>query len=146
VLSLPAPQVHLLFAFQRIAPTFLVGALAWILPPHLFGNVVKLHPETAWPFVGGAIWNLMPLVSVPLIMLTGFVYGLLVRRHVWVPFLATWWIVFFNIILDISVYPSSHNLLPIELVGFAVFNLPTLLGAWLGKRTALRGKTEPMPH
>jgi hypothetical protein len=128
------------------ALTILVGPPAWILPPHLFGNVVELHPETAWPFVGGAIWNAMPAVSLPLIMLTGVVYGLLIGRHLWIPFLATWWIVPFNIALDTSMYPTSHNLLPFEIVGFTVINLPSLFGAWLGKRLALRGQAEPASH
>jgi hypothetical protein len=126
--------------------TLLIGPLAWILPPHLLGQVVELHPETAWPLVGGAIWNAMPLVSVPLIVLVGFVYGLVVRRHLWIPYLATWWIVPFNIVLDTSVYPTSHNLLPFEIVGFAVVNLPTLFGAWLGKRLTLRAQADSKPH
>jgi hypothetical protein len=128
------------------ALTFLIGPLAWILPPHLFGNMVDFPPETAWPFLGNAIWNAMLVVSVPFIAVLGFAYGWIIRRHLWIPFLATWWIVPFNIALDGFMYPTSHNLLPIELVGFAVFNLPTLFGAWLGKRIALRWQAEPKPH
>lgn len=112
---------------------FLAGALAWTLPPHILGRIVEHYPETTWVWLGDAVWNLQLAVSIPICVVIGIVYGLLVPKYWYLSFLATWWVVPFNFILDVTQFPTSHNLWPFELLMFALFNTPTIGAAWLGK-------------
>jgi hypothetical protein len=112
---------------------FLAGALTWVLPPYLLGRIVTHYPETAWPWLGDGIWNMQLLVSLPVCLVIGFVYGLLFPKHWYLSFLATWWIVPFNFLLDVTQFPTSHNLWPFEMIMFALYNIPTLVAASLGK-------------
>jgi hypothetical protein len=112
--------------FIRIVSTFaafIAGALAWVLPPHALGRIVDHYPPTAWPWLGDGLWNAMPLVSVPITMVIGALYGFFNPKCWYLSFLATWLIVPFNIVLDGTHDPTSHNLFPFELLIFAA--LPT---------------------
>jgi|GEM_PF-6991162 hypothetical protein len=112
----------------------LTGALAWVLPPHVLGQIVKHYPETTWQWLGDGVWNFQPAASIPICVLIGFIYGLLVPKYWFLSFLATWWVFPLNFLLDVAQFPTSHNLWPFELFMFAIFNVPTLGAAWLGKR------------
>lgn len=113
---------------------FLIGGLAWVLPPHVLGRIVEHYPQTTWNWLGDAMWNMQPAVSVPICVVIGFIYGLLVPKYWFLSFLATAWVVPLNVILDTAQFPTSHNLWPFEIVMFEIFNIPTIGAAWLGKR------------
>ena len=112
---------------------FMLGALAWVLPPHVMGRIVERYPGTTWGWLGDGISNIQPSLSVPIIVIIGIVYGFMNPRWFAIAFIATFWILPFNIALDISNNPSSHNLFPFELVIFAFYNLPSFVGAWIGR-------------
>jgi hypothetical protein len=120
---------------------FVVGALAWILPPHFLG--VEHYPETTWPLVGDAIWYARPLISMPICAIIGFVYGLLVPERWRLALVATWWIVPFNLFLDVAKFPTSHNLWFFEIPASLAMNLPALFGAWAGKRLVVGAALGP---
>ena len=124
---------------------FLAGALAWVVPPHALGRIVERYQQTAWAWLGDGLWNAVPTVSVPATMIIGFVYGLLIPKCWYISFLATWWVVVLNLVLDVAHAPTSHNLWPLELVAFAVWNLPTIAAAWLGKHVSRR-RLRAQPH
>lgn len=113
---------------------FLTGALAWVLPPHVLGQIVKHYPYTTWTWLGDGLSNAQPALSVPICFLIGFIYGLLIPKYWFLSFPAAWWVVPFNFLLDAIPNPQSHNLWPFELLIFAVLNIPTIIAAWLGRR------------
>jgi hypothetical protein len=117
-----------------IAVLFTVlGALAWVAPPHVLGKVTHNHPEVTWQWLGDGLWNLMPKTSMSLVFALGIVYGILNPRYFWISFFAAWWVCPFNAALDLSQYPKSHNLLPFELLFFAILSVPALVGGFIGR-------------
>jgi uncharacterized membrane protein len=70
---------------------FLTGALAWVLPPHVLGRIVEHYPQTTWNWLGDGVTNIQPAVSVPICVVIGFIYGLLVPKYWFLSFLATVW-------------------------------------------------------
>ena len=120
---------------------FVIGPLAWVLPPHALGRIVEHYPETRWNWLGDGIFNVQLAVSLPIVFAIGFVYGQLNPKRFWLAALATWYVVPLNVALDVTQFPTSHNLFPFELAFFAVLNLPTLLGGRLGKMSAKRSPT-----
>ncbi|MEQ1934908.1 MAG: hypothetical protein ABL962_13695 [Fimbriimonadaceae bacterium] len=82
--------------------------------------------------------NLVPVVSVPITMVIGVAYGLFNPKYWYVSFLTTWWIIPFNIALDVTNASTSHNLFPFELIAFSVLNAPAIGAGWFGKRVNLR--------
>src|SRR4051794_9845875 len=98
---------------------FLAGALAWVLPPHLLGRIAVHYPPNSWTWIGDGIWNAQPLVSIPLIVIIGFLYGMFIPRFWYLSLPAVWWIVLFNVIQDGFEIPTSHNLWPFEVLIFA---------------------------
>jgi hypothetical protein len=117
-----------------IPVAFLGGAAAWVLPPHVLGRIVDHYPYTVWPWLGDAVWNVVPSASMLATIVIGFIYGFLDPKYWYVAFLTTWWVFPFNIALDVTSAPTSHNLFPIELIIFAFWNLPALGAACLGMR------------
>lgn len=122
----------------------LLGALAWVVPPHALGQIVDHYPETVWPWLGDGLWNVQLRVSVPLVFALGLVYGIVDPRYFWISFFATWWVCPLNIALDGSKFPTSHNLFPFELLIFAALNLPALAGGWIGR--IVSQKVPPKSH
>jgi len=113
---------------------FVLGTLAWVLPPHVLGRIVEHYPETTWTWLGDGVWNIQGTMSMLICLIIGFVYGLLFPKNWYLSILATWWVVPLNVILDVTQFPTSHNLWPFEVIILAIFNIPTALAAWLGKR------------
>ena len=121
-----------------IVAVFLTGLLAWVVPPHTLGMADDSYYYTVWPWLGEGLWNMMPLVSVPLTMVIGVAYGMFEPKYWYVAFFGTCWVVPLNVALDTTIHPTSHNLLGIEFMIFAVLNVPTLFAARLGSHIGLK--------
>ena len=128
---------------------FLVGALVWVLPPYLLGRVTESPSESAWPLVGNALEQATPVWGVAGTVLLGLIYGFFVPKYWYLLPLATSWIMFLNMFLDMAQYPTSHNLFPFEVMIYAVCNLPAAaaagLASWMGRRYQSRKTSEVTP-
>lgn len=91
-------------------------------------------------FIAGARRNMidgMRLESLLFLMLSGFLIGRARPQHAWVIGLAT--MASFPVIalVEVILDPTTHNLLPLEFIGYGLMTLPGLLGA-LGGRALRR--------
>ena len=76
----------------------------------------------------------MELISLLYLTLVGFGCGLAVPHRVWIAGLASMSLCPVMAIVGVIRDPTSHNLLGIEFVMYALLTLPAMLGGALGKR------------
>ena len=112
------------------------------------------EPAVAYPLasLGTLIVGLYLFLGVdsygpyPILLL---IYGFFVPKYWYLLPLATSWIMFLNMFLDMAQYPTSHNLFPFEVMIYAVCNLPAAaaagLASWMGRRYQSRKTSEVTP-
>ena len=112
-----------------------LGFFSVILPAYLFpGKKVVFYDAPLFPLIATAIKNLSILPTTLLLMLTGCILGYLKSE--------IWWLLGFSTILvfpissacEMILYPTTHNLWPLEFLVSASLSIPSLIGAFLGSK------------
>ena len=113
--------------------TSIFGVISIVLPTFFLPDLKQydspLFPIIRTGFEGISIW------SFGLLLLSGFGVKLLSKLSGWKIGLAT--MAFFPIlaIIEMIVDSSSHNLLPFEFIGYALYSVPGIIGAYLAQGT-----------
>ena len=118
--------------------TLMVVLIAALLGVAVLGLHALLFPQPR-PELGEYFWSQLATQQLSWITLglagaAAAVLGYVTRAHAVV--IGAAMILVFPVITawEISIYPTSHNLFPFELVIFAIWSAPLMFGAWLGRR------------
>ena len=112
-----------------------LGFLSIILPPYITpGKKVVFYDAPLFPLIATAIKNLSILPTTLLLMITGCIMGYL-KSEIW------WLLGFSTIILfpiastsEMILYPTTHNLWPLEFLVYGILSIPPLIGALFGSK------------
>ena len=112
-----------------------LGFISITCPPYIIPgrNGVDYEPSL-FDFIQTAIENLSILPTTVLLMLSGGFVGYL-KPDKWA-LLGFSTIVLFPIasITEMILYPTTHNLWPIEFLVYCILSIPALLGAWIASK------------
>ena len=120
-------------------PASILGLLSVVLPT-FFQHDLKKYDAPLFPLIRTGIEGISSW-SFGLLFCSGFGLKLMSRLSGWKIGLATMALFPIMTIIELIADSSSHNLLPIEFIFYAVFSLPAILGAYLaqGVRKILTG-------
>ncbi len=82
----------------------------------------------------------MRIESLHFMLLSGLLLGKARPQHAWIIGLATMAAFPVIALVEVIVDPTSHNLLPLEFIGYGLMTLPGLFGALCGR--ALRRRND----
>ena len=107
-----------------------ITSVPYIIP----GKKVVLYEAPLFPFIQTAIENLSILPTTGLLILSGGIVGYL-KPEKW-GLLGFSTIVLFPLasIAEMILYPTTHNLWPLEFFVYCMLSIPALVGALIGSR------------
>jgi hypothetical protein len=115
---------------------FLLAAIAglacFVLPPHLAGIRHPYLGLTHFPWFQSAINDLRFIPTACSLCLLGVVLGFVQSRWWWLLGCAPGFFLPIFTTIDMIQWPKTHNLLPFELVIYAMIASPAFIGAFLG--------------
>ena len=126
------PQLNLLVVILVAA---VLGFISIACVPYIIpGKKIVFYEGGLFPFIQTAIENLSILPTASLLVVSGGIVGYL-KPERWM-LLGFSTIVPFPIasVLEMILYPTSHNLWPIEFLMYCVLSIPPVLGAFIGSR------------
>ena len=107
----------------------ILGVISIVLPTFFLPDLKQydspLFPLIRTGFEGISIW------SFNLLLLSGFSVKLVSKLSGWKIGLSTMAIFPIIAIFEIFVDSSSHNMLPFEFVGYALYSIPAIIGAYI---------------
>lgn len=111
----------------------ILGVISIVLPIFFLPDL-KQYDSPLFPLIrtgieGISVW------SFGLLLLSGFVVKLLSKLAGWKIGLATMALFPLLAVLEMIVDSSSHNMLPFELIGYALYSVPGIIGAYLAQGT-----------
>lgn len=112
-----------------------LGFISITSPPYIIpGKEVVFYEAPLFPFIQTAIENLSILPTTVLLILSGGFVGYL-KPEKW-GLLGFSTIVLFPIasITEMILYPTTHNLWPIEFFVYCILSIPALVGALIGSK------------
>lgn len=116
-----------------------LGSLSIILPPYISpGKKVVFYDAPLFPIIATAIKNLSIFPTTLLLLIAGFIVGYLKSDMWWLLGFAT--VILFPIaaISEMILYPTTHNLWPLELLVYGILSIPPIIGALLGAKLKKR--------
>jgi len=116
-----------------------LGSLSIILPPYISpGKKVVFYDAPLFPIIATAIKNLSIFPTTLLLLIAGFIVGYLKSDIWWLLGFAT--VILFPIaaISEMILYPTTHNLWPLELLVYGILSIPPIIGALLGSKLKKR--------
>jgi hypothetical protein len=118
-----------------------LGVLAIALPAVLYTDWRVYPGSPLFPVVFAGVEHFSRL-SLLLVVVVGGISGLWTRSRIWTLAMATVVPLPLMALLDVSVNPHSHNLLPFEFLFYLVLAVPAGLGALAGRSISQRGNTD----
>jgi len=112
-----------------------LGSLSIILTPYITpGRKVVFYDAPLFLIIATAIKNLSIFPTTLLLLIAGFIVGYLKSEMWWLLGFAT--VILFPIasISEMVLYPTTHNLWPLEFLVYGILSIPPLIGALLGSK------------
>jgi hypothetical protein len=112
-----------------------LGFISITSPPYIIlGKKVVYYEDPLFPFIRTAIENLSLLPTTGLLILSGGIVGYL-KPEKW-GLLGFSTIVLFPLasITEMILYPTTHNLWPIEFFVYCILSIPAIVGALIGSK------------
>ena len=116
-----------------------LGFLSIILPPYISpGKKVVFYDAPLFPIIATAIKNLSIFPTAFFLLIAGFIVGYLKSDMWWIVGIAT--VILFPLaaISEMILYPTTHNLWPLELLVYGILSIPPIIGALLGSKLKKR--------
>lgn len=111
--------------------TAVLGVLS-ILLPVFFQAGLKHYESTLFSLIRDGVEGIS-MWSFALLFSTGFVMRFYTNLSGWKIGLATMALFPVMAILELIVDSTSHNLLPIEIIMYAIYAIPAIIGAYMGQ-------------
>ncbi|HSH19244.1 MAG TPA: hypothetical protein VLA03_02250 [Draconibacterium sp.] len=111
--------------------TAVLGVLS-ILLPVFFQAGLKHYESSLFSLIRDCIEGIS-MWSFALLFSTGFVMRFYTKLSGWKIGLATMALFPVMAILELSVDSTSHNLLPLEIIMYAIYAIPAIIGAYIGQ-------------
>jgi hypothetical protein len=112
-----------------------LGFISISLPPYFTAHGKSvIYDAPLFPILATAIKNLSILPTVVLLIISGFIMGYLKPRIWWLLGLATVMLFPAAAICEMVLYPTTHNLWPVELLVYGMLSIPSMLGALVGSK------------
>jgi hypothetical protein len=120
-----------------------LGFIFVIAPPYIkpAGEVV-FYDAPLFPMIATAIKNFSIFPTTILLTIAGIIVGYLKPEIWWLLGLAT--VILFPIasISEMVLYPTTHNLWPLELLIYGIMSIPPIIGAFLGSKLRNRNRVQ----
>ena len=116
----------------------LIGFFVWI-GPHIIGHGISLNGHGLFYFFRTAVRSGNFYMIIVGYFITGFILTLFKPLDWLFIGLSVMSLMPITAILDEIVNLSAHNLLPIELLMYALLDIPAIIGAFLARRIRLGG-------
>ena len=115
----------LAFAFGAV-----LGFISIVVPPFFIPGT-EFVESPLFPMVATGIEK-MSLWAIICLFLSGMFLGFIHPRHRWLLGISTMTLFPFLAIIEMLYNPYSHNLWPIEFIGYGLMTLPGIIGAYIG--------------
>ncbi|WP_075350834.1 hypothetical protein [Algoriphagus marinus] len=111
----------------------ILGVISIVLPTFFLPDL-RQYDSPLFPLIRTGIEGISSW-SFGLLFLSGFGVKLLSKLSSWKIGLSTMALFPIMAIFEMIVDPSSHNMLPIEFIFYAVYSVPAIIGAYLAQGT-----------
>ncbi|NVN90915.1 MAG: hypothetical protein HXX11_09960 [Desulfuromonadales bacterium] len=116
-----------------------LGFVSIVIPPYVTpGKSIIYYESPLFPIITTAIKNIYILPTIVLLVIVGFILGYFKTNKWWLWGIAT--IILFptSSLLEMTLYPSSHNLWPFEFLIYSILAVPPCIGAFLGYKLRIK--------
>ena len=111
------------------------GMACVVIPPYIFGHTANDADHYALvPFISKGLENLMFIPTGILLLISGFLFGYYRSKEWFIVGLSAMGIFPLLTLLEVIFHPTSHNMLPFEIVGYGIISIPSIFGAFIGSR------------
>lgn len=112
----------------------LLNFMSIVIPPYIGNTSLLNQSSTMFEYVFNAVEKANIPETIGLTIIVSFGFSCLVP-HMWIVIgLSPVYIIIFIMSVEIMFYPTSHNLLPIEILVYLVLSMPSIIAALLGSR------------